>query len=216
MNVAIFASAFLLLQNSYYAMNRRNFLKFGLALGGTSLLPVWVPPAIAAPSGAIVRPAVNDFWERPRYLWLHRRDTGETVKEVYWADGKLVPDGYHAICRLLRDIHENKAVYMDTVLLDVLRGVSGYFENISYNKPLIIQSGYRTEKTNNSLIREGAKKNSMHLRGRAVDFSMEKIDPEWLARLGVYFQRGGVGLYNNNRKRFVHLDTGNVKVWKGA
>lgn len=196
-------------------MNRRKFLKFGLSLGGALLVPTWVPDAIAAPVPQ-VQSAPSDFWQRPRKLWLHRRDTGEYVNEVYWADGKLNPSGYNAICRLLRDIHEDKAVYMDVVLLDVLRGVLGYFENISYNKPLIIQSGYRTEKTNNSLLREGAKKNSMHLKGRAVDFSMEKIDPEWLARLGVYFQRGGVGLYNNNRKRFVHLDTGNVKVWKGA
>jgi hypothetical protein len=50
----------------------------------------------------------QDFWSAQRELWLYRPATrfnaSETVREVYWANGQLVPKGYFKICQLLRDV----------------------------------------------------------------------------------------------------------------
>lgn len=154
-----------------------------------------------------------DFWERPRELHLQRQNTKEHQRIVYWKDGKLDQEGYWAACNLLRDVQAGMMTYMDPVILDILRGFVGYYEAWNWNYPIIITSGYRTEKTNGKLKAEGAAKNSMHLYGRAVDLYMQKIPVAHLAQLGMHFQRGGVGFYP--QRGFVHLDTGRLRTWKG-
>lgn len=155
----------------------------------------------------------RDFWERPRELHLQRQGTSERVRIAYWKDGKIVPDGYWAICRVLRDVRANMMTYMDPAMLDILRGIVGYYEAWNWQYPIIITSGYRTAGTNNGLAAEGAAKNSMHLYGRATDLYMQRIPVEHLAALGKHFQRGGVGFYPG--RGFVHLDTGKLRSWRG-
>ncbi|KWU17767.1 YcbK family protein [Burkholderia cenocepacia] len=156
-----------------------------------------------------------DFWDRPRELNIQRG--GEHLKLVYWRDGQIVPEGYWAACRLLRDVRANQMTYMDPAALDILRGLLGYYEAWGWNQPVIINSGFRTASTNNSLLSEGAAKNSMHLYGRAIDLHMEGIPVAHLMQLGLYFRRGGVGFYppTNRRIGFVHLDTGRLRTWRG-
>jgi uncharacterized protein YcbK (DUF882 family) len=154
-----------------------------------------------------------DFWERPRELHLQREATNERIKAVYWRDGKLVPEGYWAICNLLRDVRAKMMTYMDPASMDILRGILGYYEAWNWNYPIIIMSGYRTPATNAALSKEGAAKNSMHLYGKAVDLRMQGIPVAHLAQLGLHFQRGGVGFYP--QRGFVHLDTGRIRSWRG-
>jgi uncharacterized protein YcbK (DUF882 family) len=92
----------------------------------------------------------SDFWSQPRELWLYRPATRETVKEVYWADGSLVPSGYYRICQLLRDVQMNQTVQFDIVTLDIARGVYGWLQSFNLNRPIIVNSGYRHPKTNAS------------------------------------------------------------------
>lgn len=171
--------------------------------------------AACLPAMGLLIPSANaqttDFWNRPRELWLHRKSTGEQVKEVYWADGKLIPDSYVRICRVLRDVQASNAVQMDIVLLDIMRGIYGWFEAFGVVRPLIINSGYRTSHTNN--LTEGAAKNSMHKYGKAADLYMEGISTDYMAKLGLYLAGGGVGFYPN--KKFVHVDSGRLRTWRG-
>ena len=157
----------------------------------------------------------EDFWERPRELNIQR--DREHLKIVYWRNGKLVPEGYWAACQLLRDVRANQMTYMDPAVLDILRGLLGYYEAWGWSQPIIINSGFRTATTNNSLLSEGAAKNSMHLYGRAVDLHMEGIPVAHLMQLGLYFKSGGVGFYPPTSRRigFVHLDTGRLRTWRG-
>ena len=53
---------------------------------------------------------------------------------------------------------------------------------------------------------------SMHLCGRAADIDMPGVPAEYLARLAAYFQGGALGLYVG---RFVHVDTGPLRYWRG-
>lgn len=217
--------------------SRRAFLRSAIGVGAAGLL---LPTSASAMTFELDKPAIeqpevaaspreaelpkagpalrlgeipSDFWLRPRELHLQRQNTKEHKRIVYWRDGKLVPEGYWAACNLLRDVRANLMTYMDPSVLDILRGILGYYEAWDWNYPVIITSGYRTEKTNTSLKAEGAAKNSMHLYGRAVDLYMQRIPVAHLAQLGMHFQRGGVGFYP--QRGFVHLDTGRLRTWRG-
>lgn len=153
-----------------------------------------------------------DFWQRPRELWLRRHPTGQETRIVYWRDGQLVADGYWQACAMLRDVRANVMTSMDPTLLDVLRGVFGFYNAWRWPHPIVITSGFRTVKTNNA-IGEGAAKNSMHLYGRAADLHVPGVPTKDVAALGMHLQQGGVGFYPS--KGFTHLDTGRLRLWKG-
>jgi uncharacterized protein YcbK (DUF882 family) len=176
---------------------RRSFLRAAAVLPSMGLIPTI---ALA-----------NDFWSRPRELWLKRSATGEEVKAVYWANGQLHSKGYVDLCRLLRDVKAGQAVQMDIVLLDILRGINGWFDAAGLSRPIVINSGFRTLHTNSGL--EGAARNSMHLYAKAADLRMEGIPTAYLAKLGVYLSGGGVGFYQS--KGFVHVDSGRLRTWSG-
>lgn len=168
---------------------------------------------------ALEAPSLNlgqipaDFWLKPRELWLKRQDTGEEIRAVYWQDGKIIPAGYWKICAILRDARQNVMTSIDPGILDVLRGVLGYYHAWNWLRPIIITSGFRTAASNKLLEREGASRNSMHLYGKAVDLYIAGIPPKDIGLLGLYLRHGGVGFYPT--KGFTHLDTGNMRTWRG-
>lgn len=175
--------------------------------------PTAQAPSPAAQPKLALGQIPSDFWERPRELHLQRQTTKERKRIVYWKDGKLDQQGYWEACNMLRDVSAGMMTYMDPIVLDILRGILGYYEAWNWNSPIIITSGYRTSGTNGKLKAEGAAKNSMHLYGKAVDLYMQKIPVAHLAQLGMHFQRGGVGFYP--QRGFVHLDSGRLRSWKG-
>ncbi|MFD2274259.1 YcbK family protein [Undibacterium arcticum] len=142
----------------------------------------------------------------PRELWLYRKSTGEQVRETYWDDGRIIPEGYIRLCKLLRDVQAGQAVQMDIILLDIMRGVYGWFEAYGVTKPLIINSGYRNVHTN--AVTEGAARNSMHTYGKATDLWMAGISTEYMARLGVYLSGGGVGYYAQKKASCISIRAG--------
>lgn len=154
-----------------------------------------------------------DFWSRPRELWLRRQGTKDEVRAVYWKDGRVQSEGYWRICALLRDVRANLMTVMDPLILDILRGIYGFYQAWQHPHPIVVTSGYRTHVTNAALSKEGAAKNSMHLYGKAVDLYIPGIPAKDISALGVYLKLGGVGFYPS--KGFTHLDTGKRRVWKG-
>lgn len=181
-------------------MNRREFMKIA-TLAPMAYLAPWVRADEA-----------NDlFWSLPRELWLIRRSTGEEVREVYWHQGAIYRPGYERICTVLRDVKANARCAIDVRLLDLMRAQQGWLDAFGYRKPMLINSGYRTAKTNNSL--EGAVKNSHHLKGEAVDYFIEGLPMDYQQKLASYYQAGGVGIYVN--KHFIHTDVGRVRHWRG-
>lgn len=167
----------------------------------------YLPALALLPRSALA----EDFWNLPRELWLIRKSTGEQVRTVYWADGQLIPDGYIQICHILRDVQVAQTVQMDLVLLDILRGIYGWFDQYGATRPIILNSGYRSVHTN--AMTEGAARNSMHTLGKAADLWMQGVPTEYMGRLGASLNGGGVGFYAN--KGFVHVDSGRLRVWRG-
>lgn len=179
---------------------RRSFLKAAVGTAALACSPVFAQQQ-------------SDFWDKPRELWLYRYATKEQIRATYFKDGQLVQEEYNRLCWFMRDSHVNKMVAMDFVLLDVLRGIQGFYQLNGWNYPIVLNSGYRSPETNKKLKKEGAAKNSMHLYGRAADVYMPGAPIRDVARLGLHFRKGGVGFYPD--KGFVHIDTGNLRVWRG-
>lgn len=186
----------------------------GQLVAAEGMVPTNTGQAMPQPSTETLRlgeiPA--DFWLRPRELWLQRHNTTEQIKVIYWRDGALVADGYWQACALLRDVRANRMTTIDPAMLDVLRGIAGYYQAWNWPHPIVVTSGFRTLATNNMLSREGAAKNSMHLYGRATDLYIPGIAQRDVGILGMHLQQGGVGFYPS--RGFTHLDTGRLRTWR--
>lgn len=138
---------------------------------------------------------------------VHNR---ETLTVVYWANGRYVPSGLKKISRLLRDHRTNQVRLIDPRLLDQLYDLK---TRLRPNSHFEVFSGYRSPASNARLRRvsRGVAKNSLHMRGQAVDVKLAGVRPSTLAKAARKMERGGVGYY----RRFVHLDTGDVRTWRG-
>ena len=172
---------------------------------------------LAGAAACVALPAFGqptDFWSLPRELWLYRpaskgQPRAEQVRVVYWADGRIIPEGYIQLCNILRDVQAGQAVQFDLVMLDIARGVYGWLRANGIDRPLIVNSGYRSSHTN---ANEGGKRNSLHMRAQAMDLRIEGVSADALSRFGRYLAGGGVGYYPG---RFTHLDRGRVRHWVG-
>jgi len=92
--------------------------------------------------------------------------------------------------------------------IDLLCDVKDMFGR---NKEITIISGYRSSIYNRLLrsLGRNVSKKSMHLKGRAIDFTIEGIDNRKLTRSAKTFKAGGVGRY----PEFVHIDIGKIRYW---
>lgn len=195
-------------------LGRRSFVKgvagllVPMALGG---LPITSFASLAGKQLASVGPQIAK-WPEPmqtRQIWIKRQETGETAVARYAENGQIRMNDYFTVCRLMRDIKANSVAHIDVELMDLMFAIQSWLVAWGVDIPMVITSGFRTLKTNSSL--EGAAKNSMHLKGRAVDVHMPGVPVDYLGRLAAIFSVGGVGFYTS--RNFNHLDTGNVRYW---
>ncbi|MFY2610526.1 YcbK family protein [Achromobacter ruhlandii] len=181
-------------------MTRRHFIRLAMAMAAAPLL-----------SHSKQAAAVADFWSRPRTLKLRRLVTGETVTATYWAEGEVIASEYSALCTVLRDVRANESTAMSLDLLNILTGIQGWFRGYGQDRVIDITSGLRLPSTNNRI--EGAAKDSLHTKGRAADIRMTDVPPDYIAKLGMYLEGGGVGIYPD--KNFTHVDDGRIRSWRG-
>jgi uncharacterized protein YcbK (DUF882 family) len=98
---------------------------------------------------------------------------------------------------------------MDPRLFWALAVIRTVAQRAGFSGKATINSGYRTLKTNSSL--EGTARNSLHMAGRAIDLTFEKVPPSQLVGCALALQIGGVGQYPG----FTHIDSGNLRTWHG-
>lgn len=189
-------------------LTRRNLLKIAAGLLASDL-PSW-PDGVSAADAATENSAADPQAVFPqRALWLHRVQTQEEGRVLYYQENTVVPDGYSLLCYLLRDVRVEQVIPIDLKLIHLLFGMQTWMRACGIRQPLRVNSGYRTPQTNANT--EGAAVHSRHLSGQAADFTVEGIPSEVLAALARRFNVGGVGVY----RTFVHVDTGPVRMWKG-
>jgi uncharacterized protein YcbK (DUF882 family) len=156
-------------------------------------------------------------WDRARIsieraLSFRHRHTGETLKAVYYADGRYVPGALREINFLFRDFRNDEVKEIDPALLDLLHSLRIQLES---DRSYEVFSAYRSPETNAMLAREtrGVARNSLHMQGMAIDIGVAGYRPTDIARVAWSMQRGGVGFYG--RSNFVHVDVGPVRSWYG-
>lgn len=170
--------------------------------------------AAAAPLALGAGPAAADPPAGPpRSLDLHNLHTGERFTGEYHDGSRYLLDALAALDWLLRDHREDRAAIIDMDLFDLVFALDQRYRRARGHRPTFqIHSGYRTERTNQALLAEGAAVNSYHLRGRAIDLSVAGYGIHILANFAQAAQlAGGLGIYW--RGRFVHLDTGPRRFW---
>lgn len=105
-------------------------------------------------------------------------------------------------------------VEMDRCLLPALRALARQSPGLR----LEIVSGYRSAKRNEMMRKKGhhVASHSQHALGRALDLRVEGKTPgEIVKALEALRWKGGVGRYDGRGDRFVHVDCGPDRRWRG-
>lgn len=215
-------------------MHRRKLLQWGLGAFGAGLLPLAAaraddndiigailqgkqPAAPSVPQPAL-RPTPIDapIAKGPvdlRWAHLHNIHTGEKLEAVYWENGDYVPDAVQALNKVLRDYRNDQVHPMDPGLYDILSQIQA---RTGSRQPFQVISGYRSPATNKMLSDRSGEvaKHSLHMEGKAMDIYLEDVALEHVRAAALDLGRGGVGYYPQSR--FVHVDVGRVRQWKGA
>ena len=198
-------------------LDRRELLA-GAASLAASPLPLFVPAqAVAGPTPSKPGPGRPGsrldalFRDIEPVLEMRNGASGETVSARFHDGSRYDRRAVHALNRFMRDFREDRAAEMDARLFWALAAISQAARRAGANARIGFLSGYRTGKTNRAL--KGAARNSLHLKGRAVDFFVPGVPVERLAAYAEWLQVGGVGHY---RGRFVHVDSGPLRSWASA
>lgn len=176
-------------------MNRREFLRTGAGATATLIVRAGFAKPNAPPE---------------RSLGFYNTHTDETLKTVYWAEGKYQPDGLSEINRILRDHRTGDVHRMDESLLDLLYLLQS---RTGRKDRFHIISGYRSPASNAKLHARSASvaKRSYHMQGKAVDIRLPGYDLKKLHQAALALKAGGVGCYPSSN--FIHVDVGPVRSW---
>jgi len=151
---------------------------------------------------------VYAYQNHDRILKMYNIHTDESLHVNYSSSGVYDQDAIDRINYFLRCHYTNEVLPIDIKVIDLLCDIKNRYGR---NKEITIISGYRSSIYNRLLrsLGRNVSKKSMHLKGRAIDFTIEGIDNRKLARIAKSFKAGGVGRY----PEFVHIDIGKIRYW---
>jgi uncharacterized protein YcbK (DUF882 family) len=175
----------------------------GLLVGACAAMASLSAPAIVRAQGL---PGV-------RRAMLHNLHTGDTFNEVFYANGRYMPDALAEAMRVLRDWRNGEEHPMDPRLFDTLHEISTRLDTSSAFQVI---SGYRSPSTNAMLHSRssGVAEHSQHMLGKACDIRIEGVALRNLRNAALDVSAGGVGYYPVSN--FVHVDVARVRQWTGV
>jgi uncharacterized protein YcbK (DUF882 family) len=147
-----------------------------------------------------------------RTLTLYNIHTKETSSITYKRDGKFDEAGLKQLNRFMRDWRRDVETTMDPELIDLIWTLH---KHLGSQKPVYLISGYRSAETNAKLrrTRGGQARRSQHIQGKAADIHFPDVSIKTLRNSALVQEVGGVGYYPTSGIPFVHVDTGNVRMW---
>ena len=148
-----------------------------------------------------------------RTLSLYHVHTKESLTITYKKNGRYIPSALEKLNRLLRDWRKNEVITIDPKTIDLMWELHA---DLGSRAPIHIISGYRSSATNAMLKKIGRNvaKQSMHIRGKAIDLYFPDISVEKIRGSAIVRQIGGVGYYpRSGTTGFVHIDSGRVRYW---
>lgn len=147
-----------------------------------------------------------------RTLSLYEIHTKERLTVTYKRDGKFDEDGLKKLNHFMRDWRTDDVTTMDRELIDLIWTLH---QELGSQQPIHLVSGYRSAKTNAKLRAGGGgqAKKSQHIEGKAADIHFPDVPVKALRASALVQEVGGVGYYPTSGIPFVHVDTGNVRMW---
>ena len=173
--------------------DRRRLLGFGLSI----------------PLLVFSRKASATFVPASKTLNIYHQATGESFNGVFFENGRYLHEQMAALSYLMRD-HSGQVLQMDPDLFDLLASLQGM---MPARGAMELVSGYRTPESNRAARRTSRRvaRNSLHMQGKAADIIIPGYSVRQMRTAAISLAAGGVGTYR--RSRFVHVDTGPVRVW---
>ena len=146
-----------------------------------------------------------------RTLRLYHTHTRETGDFTFKHNGRYDRAVLEQMNHFLRDWRNNKTTVMDPQLFDTLWALQQQVGGGRIN----IVSCFRSPETNHMLHARsrGVAEHSQHMLGKAMDIFIAGVPLEKLRETAMKMQVGGVGYYPTSGSPFVHVDTGNVRMW---
>ena len=147
-----------------------------------------------------------------RTLRLHNIHTHEDLTITYKRDGQFDEAALKKLNAYMRDWRKEQETKMDPQLFDMLWEVH---QEVKATGPIHVVCGYRSPATN-SMLRsrsKGVAQTSLHMQGKAIDFSIPSAEVADVRAAALRIQGGGVGYYPTSGIPFVHMDVGNVRHW---
>jgi uncharacterized protein YcbK (DUF882 family) len=111
----------------------------------------------------------------------------------------------------MRDWREDQVKRIDPSVVQDFLEICRAFTTPGNPSDVRINSGYRSQRTN-EMLRQRSRNvaiNSLHVEGRAIDFTLPGVSQRQLGAVANDICRGGVGTYNT----FVHIDSGSNRRW---
>ncbi len=186
------------------ALARSGQPRGSLAMSGTARAPYGATGTFNDPS------AERAYRPRQDRLSLYNVHTGEQLAVQYVADGRYDAAALARVNHVLRDWRENAVIDIDPQVIDILATIQNA---AATQAPVYVLSGYRTARTNALLAQTSrlVARNSLHIRGMAVDFVLPDRDLASLRDHAIALHAGGVGYYP--RHGFLHVDSGRFRTW---
>ena len=147
-----------------------------------------------------------------RTISLYEIHTKETLTVTFKRDGEYDQEALKKLNHFMRDWRRNEETKMDPALIDLIWTLH---KELGSQQPIHLISGYRSAATNASLRKRGGgqAKKSQHIQGKAADIHFPDIPVKALRNSALVQEVGGVGYYPTSGIPFVHVDTGNVRMW---
>ena len=142
---------------------------------------------------------------------LINSNTKQKISFKFQKEHKLTTSEIWALNDLLKDWRTGEIKKIDFIVLRDFLKVCAVCSQKNEVLTVNVHSGYRSKETNENLRRNSYKvaKNSLHILGKAIDFSIDGISSKRLSKIVRTHSDGGVGSYKN----FVHLDSGPKRSW---
>lgn len=149
-----------------------------------------------------------------RTLTLHNIHTNEDLTITFKRNGQFDDAALKRLNAFMRDWRQDVEIKMEPQLFDMLWEVH---REVKATGPIHVVCGYRAPTTNEMLRNRsrssGVAKTSLHMQGKAIDFSIPSADVSAVRAAALRIQGGGVGYYPTSGIPFVHMDVGNVRHW---
>ncbi len=147
-----------------------------------------------------------------RTISMFNIHTKANITVTYKRDGKFDEAAIKELNHFMRDWRQDKEIGMDPELIDLIWKLH---TELGSKEPVHLICGYRTPATNSMLrkTRGGQGKKSQHMNGKAADITFPDVPIKKLRNSALVREQGGVGYYPTSGIPFVHVDTGNVRMW---